>query len=62
MLPPIYQDHGKTYQADTCAALEQAARQGRVRLEAVARGHYPVRKMAAWALPGVCSVGYWDAV
>ena len=62
MLPPIYQEHGKTYQADTCAALERAAQRGRVRLEAVARGHYPGRKLATKTLPGVCSVGFWDAV
>ena len=62
MLPPIYQDHGKTYQADTCVPLEQAVRQGRLRQVALARGQYPGRKLARNALPGVRSVGFWDAV
>ena len=36
-------------------------RQGRVRLEALVRGHYPGRKLARGALPGVRTVGFWDA-
>lgn len=61
MLPPIYQDHGKTFQADTCAPLDAAARAGTVRLEALARGHYPGRTLPPAALPGLKSVGFWDA-
>ena len=61
MLLPIYQDHGKTYEADTCAPLADAVRRGRLRLEALVRGHYPGRKLPPPALPGVKTVGFWDA-
>ena len=61
MLRPIYQDHGKTFQADTCAPLAYAVRRGQVRLEALVRGHYPGRKLPPKALPGVKTVGFWDA-
>lgn len=61
MLPPLYQDHGKTFQADACAPLAEAARRGQVRLAALARGHYPGRRLPPAALPGIKSVGYWDA-
>ena len=58
---PIYQEHGKKYRADTCAPVANAVCCGRVQLEALVRGHYPGRQLAAGALPGVKTVGYWDA-
>ena len=61
MLRPLYQDHGKIFQADTCAPLANAVRQGQVRVEALVRGHYPGRKLPPPALPGVKTVGFWDA-
>lgn len=60
-LPPIYTEHGKAYQADACAALERGVAAGQVRLEALARGHYPGRRLPANTLPGVKSIGFWDA-
>jgi AraC family L-rhamnose operon regulatory protein RhaS len=61
MLVPIYQEHGRTYAADACDPLMAAAQAGRVRLEALVRGHYPGRKLPRSALPGVKTVGFWDA-
>jgi len=58
---PIYQEHGRTFQADTCSALSEAVRRKNVRLEALVRGHYPGRKMANTSLPGVKTIGFWDA-
>ncbi|MFZ5833064.1 MAG: AraC family transcriptional regulator [Planctomycetota bacterium] len=58
---PIYQAHGRTYQADTCAPLAAAVAAGQVRLGAMARGHYPGRRLPRHALAGVRTVGYWDA-
>ncbi len=61
MSVPIYLDRGRRYAADACDPLERAARSGRIRLEALARGQYPGRKLPRNALPGVKSVGFWDA-
>jgi AraC family L-rhamnose operon regulatory protein RhaS len=58
---PIYRDHGKTYRADSCAPLVDAVRRGKVRLEALSRGHYPGRPLPDGTLPGIKSIGYWDA-
>lgn len=58
---PIYRNHEETYQADACSPLVDAVAGGRVRLEALVHGHYPGRKLPAGALPGVKTVGYWDA-
>lgn len=58
---PIYQERGRTYQASNCAPLVRAARLGRVELTALARGQYPGRKLDRLSLPGVKTVGFWDA-
>jgi AraC family L-rhamnose operon regulatory protein RhaS len=58
---PIYRDHRQTYQADTCAPLVDAVDRGTVRVEALSRGHYPGRPLTDGTLPGLKTVGYWDA-
>lgn len=58
---PIYQEHGKTFQADTCRPVVEAVNSGRLKQEALVRGHYPGRKLERNALPGVKTVGFWDA-
>lgn len=60
MRRPIYQDESRTYQADTCGPIIDAAAAGRVRLEALMHGHYPGRPLPRGALPGVKMVGFWD--
>ena len=59
--PPIYKEPGHTYVADTCGPLVQAVEEGQVRLHALVCGHYPARKLPRRALPGVKTVGFWDA-
>jgi len=60
-LPPVYKEHGETYAADTCAPVARAVRQGQLRHETLVHGHYPGRKLPPQALPGVKTVGFWDA-
>ncbi|MGH9653508.1 MAG: AraC family transcriptional regulator [Bryobacteraceae bacterium] len=48
-------------QADDCAPLVQASEAGQIKMAALARGHYPGRRLQENALPGVKTVGYWDA-
>ena len=59
--PPAYREAGKVYYADSCRPLVEAAESGKVRLAALSRGGYPGRRMAATVLPGLRSVGCWDA-
>jgi AraC-like DNA-binding protein len=56
-----YRANGRTFVADSCRALEDAAEAGAVRLHAVGRGGYPGRRLPASELPGLRSVGCWDA-
>ncbi len=58
---PIFQDHGRTYHADSCMPVVEAVRRGELRLEARARGTYPGTPLPAGVLPGLRSVGFWDA-
>ncbi len=60
--PYIYQEHGNTYQADTCEDLSAAVQAGNVRLEALARGSYPGQRLEHLTLPGIKSIGFWDAI
>jgi AraC family L-rhamnose operon regulatory protein RhaS len=61
MLLPIYLEHGKTYQPDTCLPLLRGEAEGKIHFHALARGHYPGKKLARGALPGLKTVGFWDA-
>lgn len=61
MPTPIYQEHGQTYQADTCAPLAHAARSALLHMVALSRGHYPGRRLPRQVLPDVKTVGLWDA-
>lgn len=58
---PIFREHETTYQADTCRPLVVAAKAGQVKLKALARGHYPGGRLPAGALPGLKTLGHWDA-
>lgn len=58
---PIYRSPGHLYKADTCQPLVCAVEARKVQLEALAHGHYPGRRLPAGSLPGLKTVGYWDA-
>lgn len=58
---PVYREHGRTYHADNCAPLVNAAREGHLLLRALGRGAYPGGRLGAGALPGLRSLGVWDA-
>jgi AraC family L-rhamnose operon regulatory protein RhaS len=61
MTLPIYQEHGRTYEADTCRPVVLAVEAGQITHWALSRGHYPGRRLNRNALPGVKSVGFWNA-
>jgi len=59
---PIFRNHEGTYQADTCRPLVEAATAGQVSFQALARGHYPGRRLPNHVLRGIKTIGHWDAV
>lgn len=58
---PTFKRSDEAWHADTCAPLSEAVDRGDVRLEALARGNYPGVPIEGHALPGVRTVGFWDA-
>lgn len=56
-----YADEDAIYHADTCTRLRQAAEAGEVELGALARGSYPGTRLGSRQMPGLRTVGYWDA-
>jgi len=58
---PIYRDHDEAYQADSCAPVVAAIAKGQLRSFTLVHGHYPGRQLPQDALPGIKTVGYWDA-
>jgi AraC family transcriptional regulator, 4-hydroxyphenylacetate 3-monooxygenase operon regulatory protein len=58
---PIFTNQGAVYQSDACQPLVQAAKAGEIRLEALARGQYPGRRLGRCELPAVRNMGFWDA-
>ena len=56
-----YRANGRTFVADSCRALTDAAVAGAVQLHAIGRAGYPGRRLPASELPGLRSAGTWDA-
>lgn len=59
--PAVFRSPAQLYHADTCGPLEEAARRGEVRLNALARGSYPGIRLPDGELRALCTIGYWDA-
>ena len=58
---PIFKDLSGTFMADTCLPLVEAVERGEVTMKALARGHYPGDKFPLQTLPGLKTVGFWNA-
>jgi AraC family transcriptional regulator, 4-hydroxyphenylacetate 3-monooxygenase operon regulatory protein len=58
---PSYQEDGARYEADTCVPVVQATQAGQLYHTALVHGHYPGRKLPGNVLPGLKSVGFWNA-
>ncbi|MEO2048571.1 MAG: AraC family transcriptional regulator [Pirellulales bacterium] len=58
---PTFRSKVTSYEADSCDALVAGVQEGKIRMQALARGHYPGRRLAPHALPGLKTAGFWDA-
>ena len=58
---PTFKTGNDVYQADTCSALRDAVAQKTLTMKAFTHGHYPGERMPRHILPGLLSVGYWNA-
>ena len=60
--PAIFIGNGETYRADTCLPLVNAVEAGQVMLKALARRGYPGNPLKIRELPGISTIGSWNAV
>ena len=58
---PIYQAGHKRYGIDSCEPQKEAVRKGKIDFHALTKGHYPGTLMPKDILPGLNSIGFWDA-
>lgn len=58
---PSFRDIDDVYYADTCEPLQRAVDDGAVTMAALARGHYPGTPFPGDEVPGVRTIGFWDA-
>lgn len=58
--PPIYREHGRTYQADTCRPVARSANEGAIEYRALVRGRYPGRRLPRQGLEGIQNIGFWN--
>ena len=58
---PIYRIGHKQYEIDDCEPQKEAVREGKIEFHALTKGHYPGTLMPPDVLPGLNSIGFWDA-
>ncbi len=58
---PVYQARSKRYGIDRCEPQKQAIREGKIELYALTKGHYPGTPVPVNVLPGLNSIGFWNA-
>ncbi len=59
---PIYTEGQNQFEIDSCLPQIKAMEEGRFLLKAISNGYYPGTPIPTGALPGLCSLGFWDSV
>ena len=58
---PTFKTGDDVYRADTCSALREAVARETLIMKALTHEHYPGEQLPSNVLPGLLSVGYWNA-
>ena len=58
---PTYQTRHERYEIDRCEPQNRAVREGKIELHALSKGHYPGTPVPENVLPGLNSIGFWNA-
>ncbi len=57
----IYRGRDRRYGVDLCEPQKEAVRDGKIEFHALTKGHYPGVPIPADVLPGLNSIGFWNA-
>jgi len=60
-MKPIYESRETRYEIDRCEPQNNAIRNGNIAFHALSKGHYPGVPMPQNLLPGLNSIGFWNA-
>ena len=58
---PIFRMGRTRYAIDNCEPQKEAVREGKIEFHALTKGHYPGTLIPRDVLPGLNSIGFWDA-
>lgn len=58
---PTYRAGRRCYEIDRCEPQNRAVQSGKIDLCALTKGHYPGTRIPAKILPGLSSIGFWNA-
>ena len=58
---PVYRMGRTRYEIDDCEPQKEAVRDGKIEFHALTKGHYPGTLISEDILPGLNSIGFWDA-
>lgn len=61
LAPLVFENAGRVFRPDTCEPLKEAHTAGQIHVAGWARGAYPGVPMPGHVLPGVRSIGVWNA-
>src|ERR1700740_2523581 len=61
MITPTYRSRHDRYEIDRCEPQVRAVREGKIELHALSKGHYPGTLVPPNILPGLSSIGFWNA-
>ncbi|MCL2347628.1 MAG: AraC family transcriptional regulator [Planctomycetaceae bacterium] len=59
--PPAFRSGGTVYHADACEPARKAHEENQITLKAFVRGQYPGTPLPESVLPGLRTIGYWNA-
>ncbi len=58
---PTYRAHNARYEIDRCEPQNRAIETGKINFHALTKGHYPGIRVPENILPGLNSIGFWNA-
>lgn len=58
---PTFQSRHQQFEIDRCEPQNRAVREGKIEFHALTKGHYPGTPVPENILPGLSSIGFWDA-
>lgn len=58
---PVFYQGNEVFHGDNCEPLSAAANANQIIMRGIGQAHYPGQNLLEEDLPGLCSVGFWDA-